>query len=137
MKYFDRKSTSEDISYVKIESMRTLYGQKYAYKNIPIFYGAYTRKRPVYLWGDNPSDVPEYGYGEYYDTYNDGYAGKNPFNSVEPIQDKTQIQALLDDSMLFGFCSNDCYIMNIYYNDDTSGTVFIPAGSPSLQNLAN
>lgn len=134
MHYFDRKSTAEDIAYVKVETMRTLYGQRNAYKNIPIFYGAYTRKKPVYLWDQN--EVPEYSYDDY-DTSLSGYADSNPFTKVTPVEDKAQIQALLDDSMLFGFCSNDCYIMNIYYNDDTSGTVFIPAGSPSLQNLAN
>jgi ABC-type transport system involved in multi-copper enzyme maturation permease subunit/phage pi2 protein 07 len=134
MHYFDRKSTAEDIAYVKVENMRTLYGQRNAYKNIPIFYGAYTRKKPVYLW--DQSEVPEYSYDDY-DTSFSGYADSNPFTKVTPVEDKAQIQALLDDSMLFGFCSNDCYIMNIYYNDDTSGTVFIPAGSPSLQNLAN
>lgn len=132
--YFDRTSTVEDISYVKVESVRTLYGQKNAYNNIPIFYGAYTRRTPVYLWGNNPTVYSEDDYYNYESTSTE-YADKNPFTSVVNIKDKDQIQALLDDSMLFGFCSNDCYIMSIYYTDKTSGTVFIPAGSPSLQTL--
>lgn len=133
IKYFVKERTAEEISYIKISPMSKLYMNKNKQMNIPVFYGSYSRRKPVYSWTETSgTDNSEY-YLESTVIYE--YSEINLFNRIEPITDKNRIQALLDDSLIFGYCSNDCCIMQIVYTDNSVRTVLVPADSDSLQGL--
>jgi hypothetical protein len=49
-----------------------------------------------------------------------------PFDNVDTvIEDKTEIQKLLDNAVLYGFCTNKNQIMEITYDDGGTATVMI------------
>lgn len=117
MKYFEPLRDVEDIKHVKLATPGELYGKNKLSSNIPVFYSAYWTGEQVKLW------LKEFG------DSSDRYFGEIQYE----ITDKKKIQSLLDDSVVYGFCSNESKIMEITYNDGSISTVMIPAGSESIR----
>lgn len=106
MKYFENVRTVEDIRHVKTATLGELYGEKNKHLNMPLFYGAFK-----YYVVDTENG------------FDNSYFSKT---KAQQITDKAEIQALLDKSVLFGYCSNDSKIVKITYNDGIVATVMIP-----------
>lgn len=115
MKYFENDRSVDDIKHVKVATMGELYGENKKHLNIPIFYGSFAHMADTFPTDDNGIADDRY----YKDDY---YFGK----ITEIITDKTEIQALLDEAVIFGYCSNESKIMEITYTDNTIATVMIP-----------
>lgn len=106
MKHFKSNHTAENISHVKLATMGELYGENKKHLNIPIFYGAKVTDREL-IEAKNRN----------------GY-----FSDIrKKIEDKTEIQNLMDKAVVFGYCSNSSQIMEITYNDGVVATMMIPA----------
>ncbi len=117
MKYFEPLRDTGDIKHVKLATLGELYGRNKLSYNLPVFYSAYWTGEQVKLW------INEYG-----------NASTNYFEKIQhKITDKEKVQSLLDDSVVYGFCSNESKIMEITYNDGSISTVMIPAGSESIR----
>lgn len=106
MQYFENMRTADDISYVKTATLGEIYGENKKHLNMPLFYGAFK-----YVVVDAEAGIDN-----------------SSFRSIgtEKISDRAEIQALLDKSVLFGYCSNDSKIVEITYNDGVVATVMIP-----------
>ncbi len=132
MKHFEVSRSTDDIAYVKVSRMNELYSKEKSCRNIPLFYGAhsYNDSNQMYEFTD------EYTQWDSDSNYYPGaYAEEDYFLKISSIKDKVKIRALLDDSVIFGYCSNGSYIMKIVYTDNTVSTVLIPEGSGSLKLL--
>lgn len=117
MKYFEARKTVDDINHIKLATMSELYGRNNNSSNFPVFYSAYWTGEQMNMWMKN--------YGGYINF---------PFDDVQyKITEKNKIQSLLNDSVVYGFCSNKSKIMEITYNDGSVSTVLIPAGSASIK----
>ncbi len=116
MKHFEPRRDTSDIKHIKLATMSELYGENKNSYNVPVFYAAYWTGEQMKLW-ENKYGKRTYCFG----------------NIKSTITDKNKIQSLLDDSVVFGFCSNDCKIMEITYSDGAVSTVMIPAGSDSIK----
>ncbi len=100
---------------MKIATLGELYGEKNKSNNIPLFYGAYWTGVQMKEWVEE-YETNIYGYNEYrFDDINND------------ITDKVQIQKYLDNSVVFGFCSNKDKIMEITYSDGATATVLVKA----------
>ena len=109
LKHLANDRTVEDISYVRLATLGELYGKNKMHLNMPLFYGAFK-----------------------YDALNGSGEPQNEhFNKADPerITDKTEIQALLDEAVIFGYCANDSRIMEIVYNDGVVATMMVRADS--------
>ncbi len=106
MKYFENVRTADDISYIKTATLGEIYGERNKHLNMPLFYGAFKH------------GVVDEGFGI------DNSLLRNV--KAEKISDKSEIQALLDKSVLFGYCSNDSRIVEITYKDSAVASVMIP-----------
>ncbi len=109
MKHLQNDRTVEDISYIRLATLGELYGKNKMHFNMPLFYGAFQ-----------------------YNALNGFNEPQNKsFNNADPekITDKSEIQALLDEAVLFGYCSNDSKIVEITYNDGVVASVMIPANA--------
>ncbi len=106
MKYFKNVRTADDICHVKTATLGELYGEDKKHLNMPLFYGAF----------------------KYYVVDTENGFDNSFFSKIkaQKITDKAEIQALLDKSVLFGYCSNDSKIVEITYNDGIVATVMIP-----------
>ena len=115
MKHFEVKRDISDIRSVKVATLGELYGEKNKSNNIPLFYGAYWTGVQMKEWVEE-YETSVYGYYEYrFDDINND------------ITDKAQIQKYLDNSVVFGFCSNKDKIMEITYSDGATATVLVKA----------
>lgn len=106
MKHFESSYTAEDVSHVKLATMGELYGENKKHLNIPIFYGAKVTDSEI-IEAKNRN----------------GY-----FAEIrETIEDRSEVQKLLDKAVVFGYCSNSSQIIEITYNDGVVATMMIPA----------
>lgn len=109
MKYFENQFDIDDIKSVKLATPGELYGENYRSKRLPIFYAAY--------WTGKQMNAYKSMYG---DNMN------HTFENIENVvTDKAKIQSLLDNSVLYGFCSNENQIMEITYVDGSTATVLV------------
>ena len=110
MKHFENHLDVDDIKHVRLATLTDLYGEDERSSNCPVFYASYWTGEQMEIY-TNPNN--------YFDQY-------RPFNNIDTfIEDKTEIQKLLDNSVLYGFCSNKNQIMEITYNDGSTATVMI------------
>lgn len=78
---------------------------------LPIFSAAYWSADMVQ---DGHKELQEYDYNEY------------PFGEIdEIITDKDEIEGLMSEAVIFGYCSKDSRIMEITYNDGAIATVMV------------
>jgi hypothetical protein len=78
--------------------------------NCPVFYASY--------WTGEQMEI--------YTTPDNHFNMYRPFDNVDTvIEDKTEIQKLLDNAVLYGFCTNKNQIMEITYDDGGTATVMI------------
>lgn len=110
MKHFENHLDVGDIKHVRLATLTDLYGEDNRSSNCPVFYASYWtgEQMKIYTTPDN-----------HFNMY-------RPFDNVDTvIEDKTEIQKLLDNSVLYGFCTNKNQIMEITYDDGATATVMI------------
>lgn len=117
MKHFESHRGIDDIKHIKLATPGELYGKNKLSYNLPIFYSAYWTGEQMEIYLSEFGENPNYLFGEI----------------QYEITDKKKIQSLIDDSVLYGFCSNNSQIMEITYNDGAISTVMIPSGSGSTR----
>lgn len=110
MKHFENHLDVGDIKHVRLATLSDLYGENKRSSNCPVFYASY--------WTGEQMEI--------YTTPDNHFNMYRPFDNVDTvIEDKTEIQKLLDNSVLYGFCTNKNQIMEITYDDGGTATVMI------------
>ena len=110
MKHFENHLDVGDIKHVRLATLSDLYGENKRSSNCPVFYASY--------WTGEQMEI--------YTTPDNHFNMYRPFDNVDTfIEDKTEIQKLLDNAVLYGFCTNKNQIMEITYDDGGTATVMI------------
>ncbi|MBR3835383.1 MAG: hypothetical protein IKJ69_01175 [Clostridia bacterium] len=114
MKHFERTLNAQDVKSVRLATMGELCDGSYDNSEIfPIFYGGFWTSQQMSEW------VRENSIHKYYN-----YFFENIHNE---ITDRKQIEKLLGQSVIFGYCANDSRIMEITYKDGSVATVMVRA----------
>lgn len=114
LKHFERKLDVQDIKYVKLATIGELIDGNYEKSEIfPIFYGAFWTGEQMTEW------VRENSINHYYYRLFDHIHNE--------ITDRKQIEKLLGEGVVFGYCASDSKIMEITYNDGSVATVMVRA----------
>ncbi len=114
MKHFARKLSVQDVKSVKLATMAELCDGNYENAEVfPIFYGAYWTGEQMEEW------VRENSINHYYYRFFDHIHNE--------ITDKSKIEKLLGEGVVFGYCASDSRIMEITYNDGSVATVMVRA----------
>ena len=116
MKYLESKITASDVKSMKLCTKSESVGKKNA-DMLPIFSGGY----------NSVADIKNYDWEmEYYYSHspelNSHYIEHHVANE---ITNKSTIQKVLDNSFLYGYCSNDYRIAEITFNDGSIATYCI------------
>lgn len=114
LKHFERTLTAKNVKSVKLATMAELCDGNYENSAVyPIFYGAYWTNEQMAQWIRDNKD-PVYYYRLFDQIHND-------------ITDKNQIEKLLGEGVVFGYCASDSRVMEITYNDGSVATVMVRA----------
>ena len=114
MKHLERKLTAKDVKSVKLATMAELCDGNYESADVyPIFYGAYWTGEQMEEWVRENS-VNHYYYRLFDQIHNE-------------ITDRSRIEKLLGEGVVFGFCASDSRVMEITYNDGSVATVMVGA----------
>ncbi|MBQ8575166.1 MAG: hypothetical protein IJ447_03860 [Clostridia bacterium] len=112
MKHFERKLNVDDVKSVKLATMSELCDGNYENSEIfPIFYGAFWTGEQMDEWVKENS-INHYYYRMFDHIHNE-------------ITDKAQIEKLLGEGVIFGYCASDSRIMEITYEDGSVATVMV------------
>ncbi len=112
MKHFERKLNVQDVKSVKLATMSELCDGNYENAEVfPIFYGAFWTGEQMNEW------VRENSVNHYYYRFFDHIHNE--------ITDKTKIEKLLGEGIVFGYCASDSRVMEITYNDGSVATVMV------------
>ena len=110
MKHFENHLDIGDIKHVRLATLTDLYEEDNRSMNCPVFYASYWTGEQMEIYTKPDSHFNMY----------------RPFDNVDTvIEDKTEIQKLLDNAVLYGFCTNKNQIMEITYDDGGTATVMI------------
>ena len=114
MKHLERQLSAKDVRSVKLATMAELCDGNFENADVyPIFYGAYWTGEQMRQWVTS-NEKNHYYYRLFDQIYNE-------------ITDRSQIEKLLGEGVVYGYCASDSRVMEITYNDGSVATVMVRA----------